>query len=298
MSRRDSKRRSVGSSGSLSRRSALALLGGGGLLAMSGSGAFDAVSADRAFTVDVSDDDEARLGIEIDAPTVTDGDSITVLRLTNGFGEAWDSITVSVLSSGTLDVTVEEILTANETVSPGDSIDVDATVSCDTAGTVPVQLEITASGPTESVTAVRTVEVTCESPDDGAIDITGVTFRGTGNVNPIASPVTAAITVDVWYYDGVGQPGAGSDEFDGVCGVQTSTNAPVQPDLPGGVSGIVAVYVHEADRSWHHPEFDPDSLALTNWGQGPADGIEWVGEDGETDIGIRFDGEPTCSDVT
>src|SRR6056297_2515486 len=83
--------------GGLSRRAALALIGGGGLLGISASGAFDQVGANRPFDLAV-DDDNALLGIDVLGPiTVTEsGESVDVLELENRFPDAaFDSVSVS-----------------------------------------------------------------------------------------------------------------------------------------------------------------------------------------------------------
>lgn len=46
---------------------------------------------------------------------------------------------------------------------------------------------------------------------------------------------------------------------------------------PGGGTGYVAIYFPGVDRSYHHPEFDPETHVIDNWGQGkeksePVDG--------------------------
>jgi len=54
-----------GGSGGLSRRAALALIGGGGLLGISSTGAFDQVQGQRPFDLSVNDDN-ALLGVDSD----------------------------------------------------------------------------------------------------------------------------------------------------------------------------------------------------------------------------------------
>ena len=60
--------KSRGGSGKLSRRSALALVAGGGILSLTGSGAFSEVDTNRSFGVTTAKDDEALLqltGLEL-----------------------------------------------------------------------------------------------------------------------------------------------------------------------------------------------------------------------------------------
>ncbi len=119
--------------------------------------------------------------------------------------------------------------------------------------------------------------------------INGVTWKG-GQIHSIESSEDTSITVDLWYFDestgdsssSGGPPGQGGgptnqpiDDFEVACGVSAQTNSPLQSFVTGTASNShVAVYIHEADESWYHPDFDVSAGETTDW-TGNTDGIKW-----------------------
>ena len=77
--------KSRGGGGSLSRRAAIALIGGGGLLGFSGTGAFSQVDSDRPFSASTAEDDNALLKLEgFDEDEAKEPHTVTI---TNKFNE-------------------------------------------------------------------------------------------------------------------------------------------------------------------------------------------------------------------
>ena len=145
-----------GGSGGLSRRAALALIGGGGLLGISASGAFDQVGANRPFDLSV-DDENALLGIEVFSPIEIDTSPATVdiLKLQNRFPDA--ELTELTVSSDSGILSVESL--AGVTLQPGESETVRGTISVSESGQSIVDLTVTATTETERIETTRTVEV-------------------------------------------------------------------------------------------------------------------------------------------
>jgi chitodextrinase len=277
----------------VSRRAVLGtLLATGAGAAAYRTGAFSSVSMDRLSSVGVSSDEYGLLGIETAEPSGRDGDVVTVFTLTNRTDTRFETVTVTPQPTGTPLDLVD--VTAPNSIAPGGTETVQATISCSGAASeVPVDMNISVSGDGVSVTATREVLVTCEADTTGP-EITGVEWKG-GGINPIASPEDAQITVDVWYYAGNGQPGhpgrggggppgGGANDFGVECGVQTETNTNIRSDLPGQANTHIAVYIHESDESWHHPDFDPNTGEMDGWTNN-ADGVRW----GDGSIGSAFD---------
>jgi len=77
--------RKRGGGGGLSRRTALALIGGGGLLGIGGTGAFDQVKSNRRSTVSTVEDNSALLKLEgFDKDEVKEPHTITVTNQFSG----------------------------------------------------------------------------------------------------------------------------------------------------------------------------------------------------------------------
>jgi len=168
-----------GGSGGLTRRAALALIGGGGLLSVSASGAFDRVDANRPFELEV-DDENAVLDIETFSPIEvgSSGEEVDVVELHNRFPDAsFDSVSVTTDSSI---LSIIEPLERGETLDNGERITVRGRVESDRSRTTNVELTITVSGSSERIETTRTVEVVA---------------RGTGS--PDACPVSPVVNASV-----------------------------------------------------------------------------------------------------
>ncbi|TQQ79832.1 hypothetical protein EGH24_10090 [Halonotius terrestris] len=172
--------KSRGGSGGLSRRAALALIGGGGLLGISASGAFDQVGAQRPFDLAV-DDDNALLGIETFGPIeVTQSDvTVDVMELHNRFPDAvFDSVSVTTDSSI---LSISDPLERGETLANDERLTVRGRVESDRSRTANVELTITVSGSSERIETTRTITV--------AVDLRGQLPEG--------CPVSLDISVSV-----------------------------------------------------------------------------------------------------
>ena len=146
---------SRGGGGKLSRRAALALIAGGGILGFTGTGAFDTVNANRGFDVSTADDDSALLGFEKKQTSGVDGSTIELVELTNRVGQDLDSVSVEIIgTSGPI-----ASLTAPDSLATNSSDRITADLSC--GGRPTVDMRITASGSDQEVELIRSVEVNC-----------------------------------------------------------------------------------------------------------------------------------------
>lgn len=144
----------------LTRRSALGLLVGGGLLSIGASGAFDTVQANRPFSLPVGSDNEGLLGIERHEPAVAAGQTATLIELTNRFGSTLETVDITVLSAGSLPLTTAD-LSYPDTLTPGESGVVEAVIDCGPPGVETVTLDIEATSSSHTVRASRTIRVRC-----------------------------------------------------------------------------------------------------------------------------------------
>jgi len=170
--------KSRGDGGKLSRRAALALIAGGGILGLTGTGAFDTVDANRGFDVSTADDDNALLGIDIPAEvTMPVGSSEELFSLENQAG-----VQLSVQVESPEDwLDIETAVREGETVDTGGSISISGTVSAGGSGTASVRITATeiASASDESgisIQATRTILINITS-ESGEI-IIGITNNG------------------------------------------------------------------------------------------------------------------------
>ncbi len=175
MVRRNARRRDGG--GSLSRRTALALIGGGGLLAVGASGAFDAVSGKRPFQVGIGGDDEALLRLRTTEATppaqesfrdrqvefdVTDGDTVKLIRIENFVDNqiTFDDVSVTTTHQD-LSFTVDQPPTS---LAFGEHTVLEATVECDGDVTnVPFTIKISATGSVGRISLRREAFMTCSA---------------------------------------------------------------------------------------------------------------------------------------
>jgi hypothetical protein len=175
--------RQRGGSGGLSRRTALLLIGGGGLVAISGSGAFETVNAGRGFSVNSASDENALLGIKTFDPTYTQKNKPKkILELLNQTQSSFTDISVSVSSSHTF-------LTITETpdrLEPTDGwIPVEAETTAEPTDTSPVELTITAESDATTITATRLIGAATNLGYPPACPVpTGVGARGPQDGDP------------------------------------------------------------------------------------------------------------------
>jgi len=143
---------SRGGGGKLSRRTALLMIGGGGLMAVSGTGSFTQLEADRGFSAGTATDKNALLGIKTFGVTFENkGKKEKILELTNQTSSTLD---ISISSSHDfLDIVQIDDLDKNK------SGDVMAKATEERSNTSPIEVTITAESESVSVTATRELAV-------------------------------------------------------------------------------------------------------------------------------------------
>jgi|APHM01.1.fsa_nt_gi hypothetical protein len=134
-------RKKRGGDGKFSRRTALMMIGGGGLLAVSGTGAFTQIEGDRGFSVNTTTDPNALLGlsdVSNNAEVSNEGDVGTVYEITDNIGS---------LSASDIDVSVVKLVAQNgiENTNPP----VEATVQGTGGG--PFDVEISCTSETDAL---------------------------------------------------------------------------------------------------------------------------------------------------
>lgn len=147
----------------MSRRAVLGLVlaGGAGLAGAQQTGAFSSVTGDRGFDVQTASDQNALLGIRPLDPTGSDGDEVEIFKLTNRFSDVLEvTYDIEVVSSGPLELDGNS--PPNVAISPGGNVNVTDKLSCDTAVTGDVKINLTASTDNESVQLSRKTTVTCQ----------------------------------------------------------------------------------------------------------------------------------------
>ena len=176
-----------GGSGGLSRRAALAMIGGGGLLGVSSTGAFDQVGADRAFNISV-DNDKALLDVTLlqDSFEVLEDSEISpdLLKIENQSSESERASedpgitfnSVKIKSPGynryvQFELNTEDLANG---LTPDSSVTIPGTISGkrSTASSIPITLTVTAN-----------------SDDDGIADNTEGTDDADGDEESVAPPV-------------------------------------------------------------------------------------------------------------
>lgn len=176
------RRNSGRGSGKISRRTALALIAGGGFASLGASGAFSSVEGGRRVDLDTKNDDTALLelvstaeGSPSNTPlnlgpisyTVTDGETIALIDLTNTVGESIDFTTLAIDDSANSNLSVT-LQSAPSSLNDGETATLEAKITCPSAGacgdsidSVSVDLNVVAEGETTTVDLTRTLEVSC-----------------------------------------------------------------------------------------------------------------------------------------
>ena len=127
----------------MKRRELILLLGGASSGAMSvGTGAFSSVEAERNVEVDVVSDNEAFVGYKTlnDGTDVKKDDHITLVRITNRFGDDISIVDVQVDEGGDMlsDISYNGTIESGEQkdikahigdISPGETVDIEITVT-------------------------------------------------------------------------------------------------------------------------------------------------------------------------
>ena len=284
------------------------LLGSSALLAsgafISGSGAFSSVESEREISVAVANDKEAYLGLETDE----DGEVTVGLLSAEGPFEAPQTITVGNHLTEELEVKIESddaiTLDSENDTSDSDSVRFDlgigeyedVEVDLKENEELDAELDITAEGDSVSVSAARNIKL------EPALRIDEVIFQGAGGVDIhaissgpselvywVADEIESTKSEEVSEDNSSNNHSSGS-EGSGRSGSRspgkiTSFNRFEVPNFgpddklrgePHG--GHVAVYFPQLDTSYHHPEFNPDTNKIDNWGQGNLSGTEFEGK--------------------
>lgn len=185
-------------SGGLSRRAALALIGGGGLLSVSASGAFDRVDANRPFELEV-DDENALLGVDLvsDPIQVSESDvTRDIVTLTNRFSDGTELSSVSVTADGSL---LEIADLEAVTIDAGDSYTVEGTITADESTSETITLTIAVRTDSERIEITRSLTVTTDisSPGDCSGPRQVITSQVNGDIDDDTGTVEIAANVQV-----------------------------------------------------------------------------------------------------
>ncbi|MDJ1434269.1 hypothetical protein [Halostagnicola sp. A-GB9-2] len=161
---RKRKRNRSRSGGGISRRSLLLLVGTGavGTAGAYTTGAFDLLSADRAFDIGTAVDENALLEIDIEEPSGGDGDTVTLFEVTNRFGSELTSIEAEIVDGVDAPVDPNSLRTPAG-LPPGASDAIEGDLSC-SGGVGTMEVSVSASSPEQSVDLTRSVQVSCTRP--------------------------------------------------------------------------------------------------------------------------------------
>jgi cytoskeletal protein CcmA (bactofilin family) len=168
-------------------------LGGGSLLAVSGTGAFDTVDANRGFEVSTTSDKNALLGIKTPEVTFDQTDvKKEILELYNRTDSTFDDISVSVPSSSFLEISQLDDL------EPGVWRVVEAKATEPQSGTGSTEVTITAESESTTVTVTRSLAATTDLGYPPACPIsTGASALGPQNGDPNVDIKNTEIDGDV-----------------------------------------------------------------------------------------------------
>ena len=169
-----------GGSGGLSRRAALAMIGGGGLLGVSSTGAFDQVGADRAFNISV-DNENALLDVTLlqDSFEVLEDSEISpdLLKIENQSSESERASedpgitfnSVKIKSPGynryvQFELNTEDLANG---LTPDSSVTIPGTISGkrSTASSIPITLTVTANSDDDGIVieTTRTIYISVDA---------------------------------------------------------------------------------------------------------------------------------------
>lgn len=191
------------------------------VLVVGGAG-FSQVSAERGLQVAVVSDDEALIGYDTPnkGETVTDGDTVTLVEVTNRVTSDISVEEVDVSGDEEIQVDTEDYPTD---ISPGDPAPVKAEITCENTDTeVTDQLEVTVQVSGEAIEAqlygeTRSFELSCEPPIE---EQTRVWFSGAGNAKVESSPENP-VQITIWKYSNPGQSAENATDSEGELSTET-----------------------------------------------------------------------------
>ncbi|SNR30263.1 hypothetical protein SAMN06266787_1011063 [Halorubrum ezzemoulense] len=257
----------------MKRRNLILLLGGASSGAMSvGTGAFSSMEAERGVSVDVVKDSRAFVGYKTpnDGSTVSEGDSITLVTVTNRFNH---DLSIAEVEVGEGDDILGEVEYDSGDFGSGKEQSIKAPVS-GIDSDEPVGIEVTVTVEGSGVTAqlfgdTETRRFTIEREDEtdegnGAVSgsSNGVDFSGGGNAEILGEDRTE--TVDVYLIS----PGkSGSDEVMTREDERIETKHKIRGQL-SGASGNTIVGVKLDDTVYVHPQWSAEDCGLDQHNNG------------------------------
>ncbi|AHG01030.1 hypothetical protein HALLA_13465 [Halostagnicola larsenii XH-48] len=152
------RKRSRGTDGTVSRRAVLSvgLLASLGTVGAHASGAFDSISSNRNLDFGVADDDDALLGFEPYNVEGEDGERVTIAAVSNQFSSAVELTSIEGIGGSAVLRNID-----TPVVPVGERVELAADLQCEDDFDDDVELEIRASGASNSVQLERAVPVTC-----------------------------------------------------------------------------------------------------------------------------------------
>lgn len=230
------------------------------VIVVGGTG-FSQMSGERGMQVAVVSDEDAYIGYDTpnENATVTSGDSVTLVEVTNQAEGEIDVEDVTVEGANGIAVELADFPTG---IATGTSAGVDATLTCSEDTTTTLAVTVTMSGDALQAQIfgdTRTFVITCEPP---APTVTDVWFTGEGNA--FIYPQGQMVETRVLGYNN------GNITYDQTTTINTSKS--VRADIGStDAATIVAVYIPEDGVTYYHPGYDYASGTLTSSSAG--DGI-------------------------
>ncbi|MFW6265639.1 MAG: hypothetical protein ACOC2A_02570 [Halanaeroarchaeum sp.] len=189
-----------------------------------GSVGFGSAAVERGVSVAVVDDDSAYIGYESADRTVTDGDRVEVVTVTN---RLVDDVSVTDVTVESGAVTITDV--SEPTLGPGESAAIEGTVECTPGESETVAVSVTLAG--EGViaaiygdTVTREFEVSCADTTPSA------TFAGGGNFKLTDSPV-GETDITYWTTSTDSSADTGTDTEQSLADFQT--NRTLQSQIEG-----------------------------------------------------------------
>ncbi|MFW6003313.1 MAG: hypothetical protein ACOCPT_02720 [Halanaeroarchaeum sp.] len=224
-----------------------------------GTGAFTSVSAERGVSVSVADDDSAYVGYESSDVTVSDGDNVELVTVTNRFQGDLNVTSVDI-SAGSMSFTNLSYPTMESGESGAITGDVE---ECEAGTTETVQVTVTVSGTGvwakiygDSETQEREFDVECAAPAKSQDNY--VEFKGGGQVRINENPPN---DIDLVYWT------TEKKSNDRSFAIHRNESFNTSDKLQEKSSPkIVAVYIPEENKSYYHPGFDLTNKTISNWG--------------------------------
>lgn len=259
------------------------------LLVVGGLG-FTSVAAERGVDVAVVSDENAFVGYETNEISVSSGDRVDLVTVTNRL--PGDIEVEEVTISGDEGMTIANV--SEPAIPSGESRAVDGTISCQTPNTTDIDVTISVAGNGVWVKlfgASRSFTVSCSpgqgqnaaappsfvpstDSDDNGTDTQakhGVWFSGTGNA--VLYHENDSVTVTVWGYTADADLATTeSHNITELASQSIRSGEPIRDQIgPGNAVTIVAVTLENEGTTYVHPQFDVgtgtyDGAPKAGWG--------------------------------